>query len=67
MKKIIKKILLIFLAIVILEFVVYLLKNKHNINYNVLTDSKNFFVEEKFFDNNYYFDVKIDNTLFSFF
>ena len=65
MKKIIKNTLLIFLAIIILEFIVFIFKNYHEVSYKI-TNEKTFDVEEIYRDGNYYFNVNFENNNISF-
>ncbi len=61
MKKIIKNTLIIFLAIIILEFIVFIFKNYHEVSYKII-NNKTFDIEEIYKDGNYYFNVKFDDN-----
>lgn len=65
MKKIIKSILLIFLAILVLEIVVFIFKDYHEVNYKVVNDNT-FNVKEVYDNGNYYFSVEKDKNKFYF-
>jgi len=65
MKKIIRNTLLIFLAIFILEIIVFIFKDNHKVEYKIVND-KTFNVTEVYNKGNYYFNVNIDNNKFYF-
>ncbi len=66
MKKIVKKILVIFMIILIIEIIAYLCKTNHTIIYKINNKKYDYSVEEIYKDNNYYFNIKIDDNKFMF-
>ena len=59
-KKVLKLIIFIFLFFIILQVLLYLTKNKHDVSYEVKTDDMIFKVEEHFINNSYH--IKINNS-----
>lgn len=66
MKKVVKKIVLLFLILLLVELIVYLFKSNHTIEYKIKTNDEEFTIKEIYQKNNYYFNINIDNNNFSF-
>ena len=61
MKKVVKKIFLIFLALLFIEIIFYLFKSNHDITYKIKGDKNEYAIHEIFKNNKYYLEVTIDH------
>ncbi len=67
MKKVVKKILLLIICFIILEFIFYIFKTKHNIEYKLNIDDKNYVINEIYKNSKYYIEIKLDNISYSYY
>lgn len=66
MKRIAKLIFIIFIVILFFEFIAYVFKTSHNIQYEVKDGNNNFSVKEVYKNKKYYFLIKNKNYRYSF-
>lgn len=64
MKKVVKRIILLFIVILLLQLISYILKKEHDINYELNYKDQNYKIHEIYKDNRYNFEINIDNNYF---
>lgn len=66
MKKVVKRIILLFIVILLLELVLNIFKKEHDIKYELNYDNNIYKIQEIYKDDRYYFKINIDNNYFVF-
>ncbi len=64
MKKVVKRIILLFIVILLLQLISYIFKKEHDINYELNYKDQNYKIHEIYKDNRYNFEINIDNNYF---
>ena len=64
MKKIVKRIILLFIVILLLQLISYIFKKEHDINYELNYNDQNYKIHEIYKDDRYNFEINIDNNYF---
>lgn len=67
MKKVIKRIILIFIVILIIQFILFLFKTTHEVKYEVHSDKQIFKIVETFKNKVYHFKISMGKIDFTFF
>ena len=64
MKKVVKRIILLFIVILLLQLISYIFKKEHDINYELNYKDQNYKIHEIYKDDRYNFEINIDNNYF---
>jgi hypothetical protein len=66
MKKVVKKVILLFLIFLLLQLMLFIFKKEHNISYDLSFNNINYEINEVFKNNRYNFKIKVNNNYFVF-
>lgn len=64
MKKVVKRIILLFIVILLLQLISYIFKKEHDINYELNYKDQNYKIHEIYKDDRYNFEINIDDNYF---